>query len=111
MNDRDHEDTIYNRIPTKQELADIILNKKNGKSAPDIRNEMLKKAGEPMIDFLYPLFVTTWINEDIPILHWNKGYITCLFKGKGDKESLSNFRGITTSSSIGTILETMNDRQ
>ena len=32
-----------------------------------------------------------------------------MFKGKGDKEDLCNHRGITTSSSIGTIMETIID--
>ena len=38
-----------------------------------------------------------------------KGKIKSMFKGKGDKEELCNHRGITTSSSIGKILETIID--
>ena len=110
-NDRDYEDTTYNRIPTKQELADVIRSKKNGKSTPDFRNEMLKRTGEPMIDFLHPLIVTIFKDEDIPTIEFNKGLITCLYKGKGDKENLCNHRGITTSSTIGTIIETMIDNR
>merc|ERR1712071_679642 len=42
---------------------------------------------------------------------WNKGNITSIWKGKGDKEDLSNHRGITTSSAIGTIIDTMIDNR
>ena len=37
------------------------------------------------------------------------GHITNVWKGKGDREDLHNYRGITTSSSIGTILDTIID--
>ena len=84
-----YDDLIYNRVPTRQEIVDIIKKKKNGKSTPDVKNEMLKFSGESTINFLYPLFVEIWNNECIPSI-WNRGYITCLYKGKGDKELLSN---------------------
>ena len=72
---------------------------------------MLKRTGEPMIDFLYPFVVTVFKYEEIPTIDFNRGFITCLYKGKGDKENLSNHRGITTSSTIGTIIETMIDNR
>ena len=108
--DRNHEDTIYNQTPTPQEITDIIKMKKNNKSCPDFKNEMLKRPGEKMTNFLYPLFETSWNDETITSI-WNKGNITCLYKGKGDKELLKNHRGITTSSSIGTIMESIIDRR
>ena len=46
-----------------------------------------------------------WENEKVP-KKWNKGSITSIWKGKGDKEKLQNHRGITTSSAIGTIMDT-----
>ena len=107
---RDYENLIFNKTPTKQEIADIIRKKKNGKSTPDIKNEMLKLTGKSMIEFLYPLIKTIWDEEEIPSV-WNRGIITCIWKGKGDKEDLSNHRGITTSSAIGTILESMIDNR
>ena len=63
-----------------------------------------------MVDFLYPLVDTIWNEENIP-QEWNKGAITSLYKGKGDKESLINYRPITTSSAIGTILEAALDKR
>ena len=69
---------------------------------------MLKRPGEKMIEFLYPLIVTIWHEENIP-KNWNKGHVTSIWKGRGDKEELSNHRGITTSTSIGTIFDTLLD--
>ena len=41
----------------------------------------------------------------------NKGIITSLWKGKGDREKMENQRGITVSSSVSTIAEEIiNDR-
>ena len=42
---------------------------------------------------------------------WNTGNITSIWKGKGDRESLHNQRGITTSSAIGTIVDTLIDNR
>ena len=71
---------------------------------------MLKLTGEAMIEFLFPLIKTIWEEESIPTI-WNRGIITCIYKGKGDKEDLTNHRGITKSSAIGTIIETMIDNK
>ena len=57
-----------------------------------------------MIEFLYPLIRTIWTEETIP-KQWNKGNITCVWKGKGDREKLKFQRGITVSSSISMICE------
>ena len=67
----------YNLAPTKDELREIVMEKKNGKSTTDIRNEMLKRPGESMVDFLYPLVLTIWQEEIIPH-QWNEGRITSL---------------------------------
>ena len=100
----------YNQEPPIDEIIKIIHDKKNGKSAPDIKNEMLKKPGETMIVFIHPLIQTIWKSETIPS-RWNTGAITSLWKGKGDREVLSNQRGITTSSAIGTIIDTLIDNR
>ena len=62
------------------------------------------------VDFIYPLVKTIWTEEQIPRI-WNKGHITSLWKGKGDREMLTNHRGITTSSAIGTIVESLIDNR
>ena len=100
----DYEDEYYNAMPSINEINRIIEQKKNGKSTTDIKNEMLKRPGENMTNFLQPLITTIWREENIPSV-WNKGNITSLYKRKGDKELLNNYRPITTSSAIGTIIE------
>ena len=57
-----------------------------------------------MIDFIMPVVKAFW-EEEVPPKQWNQGIITSIWKGKGDRESLDNHRGITVSSSIGTIVE------
>ena len=108
--DRNYENEYYNSTPSYQEIEEIVSKKKNGKSTTDFKNEMLKYPGDIMIDFLYPLIKTIWKEEKIPD-QWNKGHITSIYKGKGDKENLINHRPITTSSAIGTIIETAIDRR
>ena len=102
----DHLD--YNQPPTEIEIHNIIAGKSNNKSSTDIKNEMLKKPGTTMSKFIHPLISTIWEEESIPTT-WNIGHITSIYKGKGDSENLTNHRGITTSSSIGTIMDTLLD--
>ena len=110
MSDMQYDNEYYNQEPSLEEIINIIKDKKNGKSAPDFKNEMLKRTGETMINFLNPLIKSIWRNENIPS-RWNSGTITSIWKGKGDREDLSNQRGITTSSSIGTIVDTLIDNR
>ena len=110
LEDRDYENFPYNLVPNMDEIIEAIEDKTNGKSTTDVKNEMLKRPGEKMGNFLYPLIKTIWEEEEIPNA-WNLGQITSIWKGKGDKEKLNNHRGITTSSSIGTILETLIDHR
>ena len=57
-----------------------------------------------MVDLVYPVILAFW-EEETPPLPWNQGIITSVWKGKGDREKMENQRGITVSSSIGTIAE------
>ena len=109
-NNFEYENMRHNRTPEIDDIAEIILNKKNGKSTPDLKNEMLKRPGEAMIKMIYPLITTIWREEKIPS-NWNIGNITSIWKGRGDKEDPNNQRGITTSSSIGTILDSIIDNR
>ena len=63
-----------------------------------------------MINLLVPMIVTIWEEETIPS-SWNQGNVTSLWKGKGDKEDLHNYRGITTSSANGTIFDALIDNR
>ena len=108
--DKNAEEEWYNATPTERQILEIIENKKCGKATTDIKNEMLKNATEGFVKTITPLIKHIWKNEDIPS-KWNMGHITSLWKGKGDKESLHNHRGITVSSSVGNILEEIIDRR
>ena len=109
-NNYDFDNLPYNSTPSIHEISDIVANKKNGKSTSDFPNEFLKRPGVVMESILYPLIEAIWEEEKVPD-KWNKGIITSLWKGKGDKELLKNHRGITVSSSIGSILEELLDNR
>ena len=109
-NNFNHETMKHNNTPELEEVTEIIMNKKNGKSTPDLKNEILKKPGETMIRLIYPMITAIWKEEKIPSI-WNIGNVTSIWKGRGDKEDPNNQRGITTSSSIGTILDSIIDNR
>ena len=92
------------RVPTKKKIEEAIKNKKNRKSTTDWRNEILKRGGDPMVEMIVPVIEAFWHEEQAP-KQWNLGHITNIWKGRGDREKLENQRGITVSSSIGTIPE------
>ena len=107
-NDTENENLSCNDPPTLTEIVEIIGNKRNGKASTDIKNEMRKKPGDIMIQYIYTLMKTIWKEEKIPD-EWKKGLITSI--GRGDRESLNNHRGITVSSTIGNIMEEIIDNR
>ena len=100
----------YNEIPTAGEIREIIENKKNGKASTDIKNEIIKNGKEQFIRIFMPLVTEVWKTEKVPTT-WNEGSITTIWKGKGDQEQLTNHRGITVSSGLGSIVEELIDRR
>ena len=89
-------------FPMRDEIKGIIQEKKNRKATTDWKNILLKRGGEAMIDLVMPVLEAFWKEEEVPA-QWNQGIITNIWKGKGDREKMENQRGITVSSSIGTI--------
>ena len=65
---------------------------------------MIKNVKSLFVKILMPVIQTVWGEETIPT-KWNEGRITSLYKGKGNREVLSNHREITYGDSIGDILE------
>ena len=63
-----------------------------------------------MVDFIFPVIRAVWQEEKVPE-QWNEGIITNVWKGKGDREKMTNQRGITVSSSVGTIVEEVINRR
>jgi len=100
----DNDEGENDDLPTKAEIKRAIQNKKNKKATTDWTNEVLKNGGDPMVDLIYPVIKAFW-EEERAFEQWNEGIITSVYKGKGDREKLENQRGITVSSSIGTIVE------
>ena len=98
------------RMPYRCEMKEVVARKKDKKATTDWKNIILKKGGEPMIDFLMPVIKAFWEEEEPP-KQWNQGIITSIWKGKGDREAMDNQRGITVSSSIGTIVEEIINQQ
>ena len=92
------------QVPTRRDIQEAIEKKKNGKSTTDWKNEMIKRGGREMVEFVYPVVEAFWEEEMAP-KQWNLGIITNLWKGKGDREVMANQRGITVSSAISTIAE------
>ena len=54
---------------------------------------MIKRPGEKMSKSIEVLIKTIWKEEQVPD-KWNKGELTSIWKGKGDREQLVNHRGI-----------------
>ena len=108
--DRQYDDLDYNQTPTKEEIKAIIDAKKDNKSTSDIPNKLLKRPGDAMVEHVSPVIQTSWGEGKITTI-WNRGRITSVFKGKGDKEYLHNHHSITTSSTIGRILDSLIDNR
>ena len=108
--DMSNDDLSINNPPCNAEIATVIAKKKNGKSTTDLKNEMLKRPGDSMLQIISPMIRTIWKEENIPE-PWRKGLITSLWKGRGDKEALQNHRGITVSSTMGNIMEELIDNR
>ena len=107
---REYENEEFNQLPTIKEIKEVIDKKKNGKATTDLKNEIIKGGGNEMINAIYPIVTTFWEVEQVAH-QWNKGIISSIWKGKGDKEKLENHRGITVSSAIGTIPEEIINRR
>ena len=108
MMDMSYETSEYNQEPSMEEIKTVLSKKKNGKSTSDIKNEILKRGGEPMATLVYPLVLQFWRSEKVAE-QWNNGIISSIWKKKGDRENLNNHRGITVSSGVGTIPEEILD--
>ena len=66
--------------------------------------EMIKAAGEKMVDSLVTLF-NTIIKDGVVPKDWNMSYIVNLFKGKGDALLRGNYRGLKLQEQIMKVLE------
>ena len=78
---------------------------RGGKAAGicNINVELLKAGDETMIHGLHAVLTAVWHSGTIP-LDWKKGLVVPIWKGKGDRQDCSNYRGITLLSVPGKVL-------
>ena len=91
---------------TIEEVRKVIKTLKNKKSPglDGITNEILKYAGEGLLQEMVMVLNNIKNNTRSPD-QWNKVLITAIFKNKGSRRQLVNYRGIFISSCISKLCE------
>lgn len=86
---------IRTTVPSRSEIIDAIKAMKNGKAAgvDNITAEVLKADARLSAEYLHPLILQIWEQEEFPA-DWLHGLIIKLPK-KGDLTDCNNWRGIT----------------
>ena len=91
---------------TLEELADIIekLARKKAPGQDGITTELLKAAGTGLHQALLDIF--NYMKNNIVVPHqWEQVLVTTIYKGKGTKKELVNYRGIFLTSVLCKIFE------
>ena len=91
---------------TDEEIMDTIENLEDGKATgPDgISNEMIKRGGRSLQRSILRMMKSVYKNEKIPE-EWNTAYIKNIYKGKGSKKEMSNYRGLILNPHVSKIFE------
>ena len=96
---------------TKQELKaseieDIIKNLEKDKAVGpnSISNEMIQNGGKSMKESIIRMMKIIYETEELPD-EWNKAYIKNIYKGKGSKKEISNYRGLILNSHLSKLFE------
>lgn len=102
----DYENLKLNSPITPEDITTAIKQLKPNKAAgPDnIKNEFLTQAKEEILPSLQQIMSLIYKTEQIPE-QWQESEITTIYKGKGDRELLTNTRGLTLSSAVGKLFE------
>ena len=99
----DHQ--INNPIRIEEVITAINSTKNQKAPGPDnIINEFIKYSGPISQEIIHQLFQEIFMSEKIPE-QWKQTTIINLYKGKGDSELLTNYRGIILSSNLRKIFE------
>ena len=69
-----------------------------------ISNEMMKRGGRSLTNSILRMMKMVYKTEEIPD-EWNTAFIKNLYKGKGSKKEMSNYRGIILNPHIAKIFE------
>ena len=93
---------------TESEVKKLIESLKNGKACglDFIRNEFLKNMSQRTLSVVTRLFNVVLRTGIVPEA-WCIGAIVPLYKGKGPKDDLDNYRGITLLSCIGKLFTSL----
>ena len=88
------------------EIEDNIKNLEEDKAVgPDnFNNEMIKDGGKSMKDSIKRMMKVIYETEELPN-DWNKAYIKNIYKGKGSKKEISNYRGLILNSHLPKLFE------
>ena len=105
--DSDNGDDVLDRPISREEVLLAIRKLKNNKAAgPDgIIGEMLKYAGDPVVDFLVKLFNILFDRGIFPD-SWSESILLPLFK-KGAPNDPNNYRGISLCNISGKLYSTV----
>ena len=97
-----------NDIFSKKEVVACIKKLKNNKACgfDGVINEFLKACNDKIITCITLLFNIVLITGKLPN-SWSIGYITPIYKGKGDKNDPDNYRGITVLSCFGKLFTSL----
>ena len=96
----------HNQELKASEIAEIIKNLEKEKAVgPDgVNNEMIKDGGRSMKKSIIRMMKTIYEKEELP-KDWNKAYIKNIYKGKGSKKEMSNYRGLILNSHLPKLFE------
>ena len=95
----------------KQELKDSEIEdnikrlEENKAVGPDhFNNEMIKNGGRSMKESIKRMMKVIYETEELPN-DWNRAYIKNIYKGKGSKKEISNYRGLILNSHLPKLFE------
>ena len=101
-----HDDSPLNAPITRDEISVALKSMRNKlyKSAgPDgVQNWMLVWGGDAVVGALHALYTVVWDTGVIPT-QWMDAHITYIWKKKGSKQEVSNYRPISLTSVIGKL--------
>ena len=101
-----HKEDGHRQKLKTDEIEEIIKNLEKEKAAgPDeINNEMIKEGGKSMKNSIIRMMKIIYEKEELP-KEWNKAYIKNIYKGKGSKKEMSNYRGLILNSHLPKLFE------
>ena len=103
----DADPPIDENAPSIGDVKEAVAKLRGGKAAAGICNmsaELLKAGGEAMTRGLHAVLTAVWHSGNTIPPDWKKGLVVPIWKGKGDRQDCSNYRGITLLSVPGKVL-------